>query len=71
MSIVIFWMCAAMIAGVFGVMLYSVATFNAKPSAEVDGRSRSVTGELLWALVPILIFIVAAMPVVGSIAAVK
>jgi heme/copper-type cytochrome/quinol oxidase subunit 2 len=69
MNIVIFWMCAASIAGVFAVMLYSVATFKSAASGSVGGRTRSVAGELLWALVPILIFIVAAMPIVGSVAA--
>lgn len=69
MNIVMLWVCAAMAGGVFGVMLYSVATFNDASNGHVRRRSRRVMSELLWALVPIVIFIVAALPIMGSVAA--
>lgn len=69
MMLTILWICVAMVGGVFGVMLYSVATFDSAASRRAGGRTRSVMSELLWALVPILIFTVAAMPIVGSLAA--
>ena len=71
---VVFWICAALATAIFGVMLWSVATFK-------DDRSgkRSDTGaasylhsrlvEVLWALIPIAIFLGAALPAQRMLAA--
>ncbi len=69
MNVTILWVCAGMVGAVFGVMLYSVATFKDAVGGGVRGGTRSLTRELLWALVPIFIFIVAALPIVRSVAA--
>ena len=68
-NVVVLWVCAGMVASVFAVMLYSVATFRRSSPGEIPIRHRRVRSEVLWALVPILIFILAAMPVVASIEA--
>lgn len=61
--------CAAIAAAVFGVMLYSVATFRGAISVSVAGRRRSPFVELIWALIPIGIVILAIMPVVEFLSA--
>jgi len=54
------WLCAAAAVGIFGVMLHSVATFR---SGERAGRQRrNALVEVIWALIPILIVIAAALP---------
>lgn len=69
MSIAILWVCAGIAAAVFGVMLYSVATFRGAMSVAVAGRRRSTLVELIWALVPITIVIVAIIPIVDLLRA--
>ena len=61
MRMVILWSCAIVAAAVFGVMIHSIASFRA------NGRYSLV--EVLWALVPIAIFIGAALPAVKMIGA--
>lgn len=61
---VVFWICAALAAVIFGVMLWSVATFK-----DDGGRKRGAASylhsrlvEVLWALIPIAIFLSAVLP---------
>ena len=61
MHLVILWSCAIVTVAVFGVMIHSIASFRA------NGRRSLV--EVLWALVPIAIFIGAALPAVRMIEA--
>jgi cytochrome c oxidase subunit 2 len=66
-TLVVFWICAALAAAIFGVMLWSVATFKDDRSRK---RSDAVAAsylhsrlvEVLWALIPIAIFLSAALP---------
>ena len=51
------WICAAVAAVVFGVMLHSVATFR-RGAADAGRR----LAEILWAIVPIAIMAASAMP---------
>jgi cytochrome c oxidase subunit 2 len=69
MNVAILWMCAAIAAAVFGVMLYSVATFRGAMSVSIAGRRRSPLVELMWALIPIAIVVVAVVPIVESLSA--
>ena len=64
----IFWICAALAAVIFGVMLWSVATFQrgqdaARRSTGAASYLHSRAVEFLWALIPIAIFISAVAPV--------
>lgn len=66
-TLIIFWICTALAAAIFGVMLWSVATFK-----DDGGKKRGDAGrasylhsrlvEVLWALIPIAIFLSAALP---------
>jgi cytochrome c oxidase subunit II len=62
----IFWTCAVVAAVVFGVMLYSIATFRAPPGATPGSTPatfrRCSLVEVTWALIPIAIVIAATMP---------
>jgi len=61
MRMAILWGCAIVAAAVFGVMIHSIASFRS------NGRHSLI--EVLWALVPIAIFIGAAVPAVRMIGA--
>jgi cytochrome c oxidase subunit II len=62
----IFWICTALAAAIFGVMLWSVATFKNESKRRDAGAAsylHSRLVEVLWALIPIAIFVGAALPV--------
>jgi cytochrome c oxidase subunit 2 len=67
--IFILWACIAITAAVFGVMIYSIATF---PKAQVSPAKTAATFrhstlvEILWAIVPILILVGMATPAVKT-----
>lgn len=68
----IFWICATLAAAIFAVMLWSVATFKGETQRRDTGAAsylHSRLVEVLWALIPIAIFIGAAMPVQRMLAA--
>jgi cytochrome c oxidase subunit 2 len=67
MLFAILWICAAITLAVFGVMLYSVATFRPVPKESVGRRAHHVALEIFWSLIPILIFVSAMLPVVKSL----
>lgn len=56
------WCCILLASGVFGVMLYSVATHRGSAGAASGRYRRRLLLELLWAAVPIAIIVMAAMP---------
>ncbi|NJO13080.1 MAG: hypothetical protein HC872_06000 [Gammaproteobacteria bacterium] len=64
-SQIILWICAALAAAVFGLLLWSVATFKGDTRRDRSGAAyvHSRLVEVLWALIPIAIFIGAALPV--------
>jgi heme/copper-type cytochrome/quinol oxidase subunit 2 len=61
----VFWSCAAVSMAVFGVMIYSIATF--KRSGESTIVARHAVAEVLWASVPIVILVLAAVPAIRMI----
>jgi len=58
----VLWICAAIALAVFGVMLYSVATFEHKTEGSTSREAHNVTIEILWFSIPILIFVSALLP---------
>jgi cytochrome c oxidase subunit II len=58
----VLWICAAITIAVFGVMLYSVATFEHKTEGSASREAHNVMIEMLWFSVPILIFVSALLP---------
>jgi len=57
----IIWICAAIAVAIFAVMLHSVATFGSVRERTGRYRRRAAI-EVVWALIPILIVIAAAVP---------
>jgi heme/copper-type cytochrome/quinol oxidase subunit 2 len=56
------WICAFVVAGVFAVMIHSIATFRS-PAAKLP------LAEVFWAIVPIVIMVSTALPAVRMLAA--
>jgi heme/copper-type cytochrome/quinol oxidase subunit 2 len=59
----ILWICGFVAAAVFAVMIHSIATFRRNGSAQP-----SAFAEILWAIVPIFIMVLTAMPAVKMLA---
>lgn len=67
--IFILWACVAITAVVFGVMIYSIATFpkaHANPTRAAATFRHSALVEVLWAIVPIVILVGMATPAVKT-----
>jgi heme/copper-type cytochrome/quinol oxidase subunit 2 len=63
---VILWICVALAAAIFSLMVWSVATFKSDTQRRDLGAAaylHSRLVEVLWALIPIAIFVGAALPV--------
>ena len=59
----VLWICAFVVAGVFAVMIHSIATFR-----RAAGARPSAVAEILWAIVPIFIIVSTALPAVRMLA---
>ena len=59
----VLWICAFVVAGVFAIMIHSIATFRR------NGERPSAAAEIFWAIVPIFIMVSAALPAARMIAA--
>ena len=59
----VLWICGFVVAGVFAVMLHSIATFR-----RAAGARPNALAEILWAIVPIFIMAGAALPAVRMLA---
>ncbi|MGH8236294.1 MAG: cytochrome c oxidase subunit II transmembrane domain-containing protein [Steroidobacteraceae bacterium] len=61
----ILWICAFVVAGVFAVMIHSIATFRraAEPGTRPNAHSNK-WAEIFWAIVPIFIMVSTALPAV-------
>jgi len=57
------WVCVAIGVVVFGVMIYSIATFRKSAGAVADtSLTHSTTIELIWTIVPVVILVACAVP---------
>ena len=65
----ILWGCIISAVLVFGVMVYSVATFRAEQTGTPASFRRRSLIEVIWALIPIAICIAAALPAVRIVGA--
>ena len=67
MRAVILGMCALVVAGVFGAMFVSIWSTRRAPAAPTAFRQSFAT-ELVWAAIPCLMMLAAAIPAVIAIA---
>jgi cytochrome c oxidase subunit 2 len=58
----ILWICVAIAAAVFGVMIYSIATFRKSKGAVAATFEHNTKAEVIWTLIPVLILIFMAVP---------
>jgi cytochrome c oxidase subunit 2 len=58
----ILWVCVAIAAVVFGVMIYSIATFRKSKGAVPATFDHSTQAEVIWTLIPMMILVAMAIP---------
>jgi cytochrome c oxidase subunit 2 len=58
----ILWICVVIAVAVFGVMIYSIATFRKSKGAIPATFDHSATAEVIWTIIPVLILVGMAIP---------
>jgi cytochrome c oxidase subunit II len=58
----ILWICVAIAIAVFGVMIYSIATFRKSKGAVPATFDHNTTAEIVWTVIPVLILVGMAIP---------
>jgi len=58
----ILWICVLIAVAVFGVMIYSIATFRKSKGAIPATFDHSTTAEVVWTIIPVLILVGMAVP---------
>jgi cytochrome c oxidase subunit II len=58
----ILWICVAIAVAVFGVMIYSIATFRKSKGAVPATFDHNTTAEIVWTVIPVLILVGMALP---------
>jgi cytochrome c oxidase subunit 2 len=62
LHMLILWVCVAIAAAVFSVMIYSIVTFRKSKGAVPATFDHSTTAEVVWTLIPALILVAMAIP---------
>jgi cytochrome c oxidase subunit 2 len=63
-----FWICVSFAIAVLGAMIYSSIKFRRSPGALPEATMlRGIKVEIFWALVPLIILVVMAIPAAGII----
>ncbi len=58
----VLWICVAIAFVVFGVMIYSIATFRKSKGAVPATFDHNTTAEVVWTVIPVLILVGMAIP---------
>jgi cytochrome c oxidase subunit 2 len=62
LHMLILWICVVIAAAVFGVMIYSIATFRKSKGAVPATFSHNTTAEVIWTVIPVVILVAMAIP---------
>jgi cytochrome c oxidase subunit 2 len=62
LHMLILWVCVAIAVAVFGVMIYSIATFRKSKGAVPATFDHSTTAEVIWTVIPVVILVAMAIP---------
>jgi len=62
LHMLILWVCVAIAVAVFGVMIYSIATFRKSKGAVSATFDHNTTAEVIWTLIPVMILVAMAIP---------
>ena len=71
LHMVILWVCVAIAAAVFAVMIYSVATFRQSKGAKAATFDHSTSAEVIWTIIPVLILVFMAIPAARTLVAIE
>ncbi len=70
LHMLILWVCVAIAVAVFGVMIYSIATFRKSKGAVPATFDHSTTAEIVWTVIPVLILVAMAVPAAKTLVAI-
>lgn len=62
LHMLILWVCVAIAVAVFGVMIYSIATFRKSKGAVPADFDHNTKAEIIWTVIPVLILVAMAVP---------
>ena len=62
LHMLILWVCVVIAVAVFGVMIYSIATFRKSKGAVSASFDHNTTAEVIWTLIPVVILVAMAIP---------
>jgi cytochrome c oxidase subunit II len=62
LHMLILWICVAIAVAVFGVMIYSIATFRKSKGAVPATFEHNTKAEVIWTVIPVLILVGMAIP---------
>ncbi len=62
LHMLILWICVAIAAAVFGVMIYSIATFRKSKGAVPATFDHNTKAEVIWTVIPVIILVGMAVP---------
>jgi cytochrome c oxidase subunit 2 len=62
LHMLILWICVVIAVAVFGVMIYSIATFRKSKGAVPANFDHSTKAEIIWTVIPVLILVGMAIP---------
>jgi cytochrome c oxidase subunit II len=62
LHMLIFWICVVIAVAVFGVMIYSIATFRKSKGAVAADFDHNTKAEIIWTVIPVAILVAMAVP---------
>ncbi|MGI9245902.1 MAG: cytochrome c oxidase subunit II [Steroidobacteraceae bacterium] len=62
LHMLILWVCVAIAVAVFGVMIYSIATFRKSKGAVPADFDHNTKAEVIWTVIPVVILVAMAVP---------
>jgi cytochrome c oxidase subunit 2 len=62
LHMLILWVCVVIAVAVFGVMIYSIATFRRSKGAVAATFDHSTKAEIVWTVIPVAILVAMAVP---------
>lgn len=62
LHMLVLWVCVVIAVAVFGVMIYSIATFRKSKGAVPATFDHSTTAEVIWTIIPVVILVAMAVP---------
>ena len=62
LHMLILWVCVVIAVAVFGVMIYSIATFRKSKGAVPATFEHNTKAEIIWTVIPVIILVAMAIP---------